>query len=69
MIPGRQNGRDVVALEILGTRVLGIFEQAVLETLVGVALLGAEDARDQPHHGLEQHHRRDLAAGEHIVAD
>ena len=29
----------------------------------------AEHAGDQPHHGFEQHHRGDFAAGQHIVAD
>ena len=39
-----QHGRDLAALEQLRPGVVRIFQNAVLETLVGVALLGAEHA-------------------------
>ena len=64
-----QHRGDFAALETLRPGVLRIFQQAVLEALVGMALGGAEHAGHQPHHGFEQHHGGDFAAGQHIVAD
>src|ERR671911_2523686 len=49
-------------------RVVRVLEQAVAERLVADRRLVAHHPRDQPAHGLDDQHRRHLAAGEHDVA-
>ena len=49
--------------------VMGIFEQAGLETLLVARLDLAHHAGDQPHAGVEHRQRGDLAARQHVVAD
>ena len=55
--------------EFLRPRVVRMLEQAVLETLLVARSRVAHDARQQPHHRVEQHQRRRLAAGQDEVAD
>ena len=52
-----------------GPGVLRIFEQPVGETLLGAGGLLAHDAGNQPHAGVDQRQRRDLAAGQHVIAE
>ena len=53
----------------LGPRVLRAIEQPVGERLLQRRLLVAERARQLPHAGVDQRHRRQLAAREHEVAE
>ena len=69
VIAAGEDGGDVGALEGLRAGVLGVFQEAVLEAFVGVAVGGAEDAGDEADHRFEQRHRGDFAAGEDEVAD
>ena len=46
-----------------------MFQKLRLEALVEARLVVAHDAGQKPDHRVEQHHRGDLAAGQHIVAD
>ena len=57
------------ALEELRPGVLRIFEQALGEALLGPGGLLAHDAGQQPHAGIDQRQRRDLAARQHEVAE
>src|SRR3954451_19725725 len=50
-------------------RVVRILQQSVLETLLVARLGRAHHAGQQPYATVHHHHRRDLAAREHEVAD
>ena len=49
--------------------VLRVFQQPVGEAFLGAGGLLAHDAGHEPHAGVDQRQRRDLAARQHVVAD
>ena len=51
-----------------GSRVLGVFQQALSEGLVRHTQLVAQDARQKPCDGVDEHHRRELPSGQNVVA-
>lgn len=51
------------------TRVLRIFEQPIIEALVNRTALVAEHAIEPTHDRIDDHHRSELAAREHIITD
>ena len=69
MVAGGEHVGDRPALELLRPRVVRMFEQPVLKTLMVARELVAHDAGQQPHDGVEQHQRGRLAAGQDVVAD
>ena len=73
MVAGKQDIGHAHAAEISGTRVLLVLEEASAggrgEALVHVAHVVAERTGNQAHHGVRHDERRELAAGEHVVAD
>src|ERR1700761_8775974 len=69
MIPRSQHFGDRAPFPHLWSGIMRIFEQPRLEALVLTAGSGAHYAGEQPNASIEQHHRRDLAAGEDIIAD
>src|SRR6516164_10938130 len=69
---GKQHLRHRPAAKLLGPRVVRILEAAVelfRERLDQVALLLAERSRQLAADGVDDGHRRDLAAGEDVWAD
>src|SRR5262249_4275150 len=68
MVAGREYLRDRLALENRGARVLRVFEQTVSKTFLGGGGLFAHDAGQEPHAGVQQRERGNLAAGEHKIA-
>ncbi len=48
---------------------MGVFEQALGKALLGSGGFVPHHARQQPDAGVDQCHRRDLAARQHVVAD
>ena len=61
---------DRQAAELAGAGVVGIFQAAVgPERFVDRALRVAQHPGHQPHDGVDDDHRRDLAAREHVVSD
>src|SRR6185369_10169784 len=70
MMPGEQFARRFQPLPLLGAGVMRAVQQAVergIEAVELVAVLVAQHPRLQPGHGIEQRHRRDLAARENEV--
>ena len=51
------------------TRVLRIFEQPIIEALVNRTALVAEYTIEPTHDRIDDHHRSELAAREHIITD
>ena len=69
VVAGGEHLRDRLTLEDRWPRVLRIFKQSVGEAFLGRRGLLAHDAGQQPHAGIEQRQRGDLAAGEHEIAE
>ena len=69
MVPGRENVGNWLALEYWRPGVLRIFEQTVRKTFLGGGRFLAHHAGQQPHAGIEQRQRGNLAAREHEIAE
>ena len=69
VVAGEKNLRHGAAFEEAGSRVLRIFQQVVLETLLDQRRGPADHAGQQPHAGVDHRHRGDLPAREHVVTD
>src|ERR1700741_4784393 len=69
MIPRSQHFRDHAPFPLSGWGVVGIFEQAAFERLLGPTGRRAHYAGKQPNASVEKHQRRRLAAREDDVAD
>ena len=68
MVARQQHTGNPHAAEIRGARVLRVFEQTIVEALVDGAALVAQHARNQAHHGVDDHHGRKLSRREHVIA-
>ena len=68
VMPREQDRRHGQVPEGLGSRVLRVLEQARCERVALVRRLG-DHARHEPHDGIDEDERRQLPAGEHVVAD
>ena len=69
MVAGEEDLRDAGAAEVFGTGVLGVFEEAGGEGVVGRGGLVAEDAGEEAGDGVEDDEGGELAAAEYVVAD
>src|ERR1700687_1806730 len=69
VMAGEQHVRNLVALEDRGPGVMRILQQLLGKRLVFGRFLRTEDTADEPADRIDQHHRRQLAAGEHVVTD
>src|SRR5438445_10209357 len=69
MMAGQQHLRNLVTLEDRRPRVMRVLQQLHSKRLVFRRLLRTQDAGDEPAHRVDQHHRRELAAGEDVVTD
>src|SRR6266545_2061443 len=69
VVAGQQHLGDGAAFPFARPRVVGIFEQALGEALLGKRAFIAGDAGQEPHAGIDQHLGRKLAARQHKVSD
>src|SRR6202140_27952 len=69
VMAGEQHVRNLVTLEDCGPRVMRILQQLLGKRLVFGRFLRTEDTADEPADRIDQHHRRQLAAGEHVITD
>src|ERR1700682_2691725 len=69
VMAGQQHLRNLVTFEDRRPRVVGVLEEILGKRLVFGRLLRTEDTGNEPAHGVDQHHRRQLAAGEHVITD
>ena len=67
--PDSSTSRHCAALPLRRPGVVRVFQQPGAETLLLGAGRRAHHAGQQPHAGVQQHQRRQLAAGQHVVAD
>src|ERR1700694_1434426 len=58
---------DGMPLELRGPGVVRVFEEMLVEGFVFGRFFGPEYPGDQPADGIDDHHRGELAAGEHVV--
>ncbi len=68
MVAAEQDLGHCLALELGRSRVLRVLEQAVGERLLDDRF-GLDCPGQQAQHGVDDDHRRQLAAGQHVVAD
>src|SRR5262245_27047013 len=69
VIAAQEHIGDDAAFELLRPRIVGIFQEPLRKAFFGGRDILAHDAREEPHAGIDQAEGRDLAAGEHVVAD
>src|SRR5215210_2383262 len=69
VVPRPQDLGHRHAAELRRTRVMRVVEQTVLERVALVGLLATDHAGNQPRHRLDEHERRKLATGQHVVSD
>src|SRR5450759_3895120 len=69
VVAGEQHRRHGLARILLGPGVMRTIEQSAHKRILRRRILVAQHAGQLPHHRVDQHHRRQLPAGEHIVAD
>src|ERR1700682_554864 len=69
VMAGEQHLRNLVTLEDGGPREVRVLEQLLGKRLVFWRLLRTQDSGDEPTHRVDQHHGRELAAGEHVITD
>src|SRR6202521_2534918 len=60
---------DGMPLELRGPGVVRVFEEMLVEGFVFGRFFGPEHPGDQPADGIDHHHRGELAAGQHVVAN
>ena len=69
VMPRHEHRRHHGAVVHLGPRVVRTVQQTVHERILLYGVRIAQRARQLPHHAIDQDHRRQLAAREHVVAD
>src|SRR3990170_4570186 len=69
MIPRSQHFGDRAPFPSHRPGIVRIFQETLLEALLLSAGGGAHYPGKQPHASIEDGHRADLAAGQHIIAD
>jgi len=69
MVPVHQHLGNLDPSEITGTGVLRVFQQPAAEGVLAGAVRTAQHPRQQPGHRIDQHHRRQFATGEDVIAD
>src|SRR5262245_23010199 len=69
MIPRPQHFGDRASFPCYWSGIVRIFEKPLIEALLLTAGGGAHYPGEQPDASIEDHHRSELAAGEHIIAD
>ena len=69
MIPRSQHFRDRAPFPLLGSGIVRIFKEAVLERLLCPARSRAHYAGKQPNASIEKHERGRLSARKHDIAD
>ena len=69
VVAGQQHIRHFHAVEFARARVLRIFQQPVGERFLLRRFGRPQHPRNEPRHAVCQHHRRQFAAGEDVVAD
>ena len=69
VMAGEQHIRHARPAPLGRAGIMRIFQQPGAEAFLLGARPGAHHARQQPHAGIEQHERRQLPAGEHVIAD
>src|SRR5580704_6399173 len=69
VVAREQHLRNRATLPYARARIVRIFEQALLEALLLARSVLAHHSGDEPHAGVEDRQRGDLAAREHVVAD
>ena len=69
MVAGEQHVRHAASLPFGGPGIVRIFQQVARERLLRRAVGRAHHAGQQSNHRIEQHQRRQFAAGQHVVAD
>src|SRR5690625_4821662 len=69
VVPRPQHLRHPLATKHLGAGVVGAVQQPVAEGVLLGRFLVAQGPRQQPGHRIHQHHGRQFAAAEHVVAD
>src|SRR5690606_4273825 len=69
VMAGKQNLRHPASLPVGGPRVMRVFEQTRLETLLVEPLGRAQHTRQEPYHRIDQRDCRGLAARQHEIAE
>ena len=69
MVAAEQHLGHGEALKYARTRILRIFQQPVRERFLLRRFGRPQHPRNEPRHAVCQHHRRQFAAGEDVVAD
>ena len=69
MVAREQDVGYLAAMEVGWTGVLGIFEQPIRKAFIKRSPFGTEHAFDFAHDGVNDNHRCELTACEHVIAE